>query len=294
PLNMRFPHFIVPLFVGFSLSAPVDAAAIFAQGVTEQSGWYDTNKTWNDDNNMCWAAATSNILQWWQDKGTYVPAGTPNGKIPGDPTQSVILQNFRDNWGDVGGSAELGFRWYLGGGQFTTTPNGLNDPNSGKYWEDYIKSIGYDQTPTDPFQKYLPVIQHNHSYTPNFASGFVTTMIDLFKGGAGVTLGILSGSSGHAITLWGIDYDQNNNLTALYITDSDDGTTEIKRIEASIMQTEAAEDNGDKIFLTGYGNGSYFINHYTALSLPFAIPEPSSVLLSLLGGSLLCLSRRRR
>ncbi|MEG0025442.1 MAG: hypothetical protein RR719_08880, partial [Akkermansia sp.] len=39
PLNMRFPHFIVPLFVGFSLSAPVDAAAIFAQGVTEQSGW---------------------------------------------------------------------------------------------------------------------------------------------------------------------------------------------------------------------------------------------------------------
>lgn len=50
---------------------------VFAEGVTLSSGWYDVNKfgngTQNTDINMCWAAASSNMIQWWQDR--YVEAG---------------------------------------------------------------------------------------------------------------------------------------------------------------------------------------------------------------------------
>ena len=50
---------------------------VFVEGVTSASGWYDVNKmgdgTLNGDVNMCWAAASANMIQWWQDR--YVAAG---------------------------------------------------------------------------------------------------------------------------------------------------------------------------------------------------------------------------
>lgn len=53
-----------------------DRTIRFAEGVTTEKGWYDVNKVGrgeNGDINMCWAAAASNILQWWQDR--YIEAG---------------------------------------------------------------------------------------------------------------------------------------------------------------------------------------------------------------------------
>ncbi|MBR5818773.1 MAG: IdeS/Mac family cysteine endopeptidase, partial [Alistipes sp.] len=44
---------------------------VFAEGVDIASGWYDVNKKGAGDNgdiNMCWAAASANMIQWWQDR----------------------------------------------------------------------------------------------------------------------------------------------------------------------------------------------------------------------------------
>ncbi|MEG1070326.1 MAG: PEP-CTERM sorting domain-containing protein [Akkermansia sp.] len=284
---MRFPHFIVPLFIGFSLSAPVDATAIFAHGVSQDQGWYDSNKTGNDDNGLCWAAAASNVLQWWQDQGTYIPNGTPNGTVEGKPHQTVIFDSFKENWKNVGNGAENGFRWYLGGNPLNPNlvDNALKNKDSGKYWEQYINSIGYN---TSTWYQDFPAVTMGYSFDPNFdfAATFVPTMINLFNSGAGITLGLAPTfpAAGHEITLWGLTYDENNILTSLYYTDSDDGKDLLIESKVSFV--------GETIYMSDYPN--YTINYYTALTLPFAIPEPSSVLLSLLGGSLLCLSRRRR
>ncbi|MEG2248289.1 MAG: PEP-CTERM sorting domain-containing protein, partial [Akkermansia sp.] len=296
PLNMRFPHFIVPLFVGFSLSAPVDATAIFAHGVSKDQGWYDSNKTGIDDTGLCWAAAASNVLQWWQDQGTYIPNGTPNGTVKGKPHQTVIFDSFKENWKNVGNGAENGFRWYLGGNPLNPNlvDNALKNKDSGKYWEQYINSIGYN---TSTWYQDFPAVTMGYSFDPNFdfAATFVPTMINLFNSGAGITLGLAPTfpAAGHEITLWGLTYDENNILTSLYYTDSDDGDG-LKTYHFTKQEYNPGSDPGEKIVLTDYIFGNAYINDYNALTLPFAIPEPSSVLLSLLGGSLLCLSRRRR
>ena len=61
----------------FSLLASLIAASalpaaavttIFAPGVTKESGWYDTNKAFtNQDSQLCWAATATNIVAWWLD-----------------------------------------------------------------------------------------------------------------------------------------------------------------------------------------------------------------------------------
>ena len=38
-------------------------------GVSSERGWYDANKTLAPgDDNLCWAASASNILNWWEDR----------------------------------------------------------------------------------------------------------------------------------------------------------------------------------------------------------------------------------
>ena len=68
----------------------VNDNVVFADGVTLNSGWYDVNKLKRAgaDINMCWAAAASNIIQWWQDR--YVAAGNtlPAGAVTGVGTKS--------------------------------------------------------------------------------------------------------------------------------------------------------------------------------------------------------------
>ena len=56
---------------------------VFAEGVTLTSGWYDVNKKAQGDNgdiNMCWAATSANMIQWFQDRykaaGKTLPAGS--------------------------------------------------------------------------------------------------------------------------------------------------------------------------------------------------------------------------
>lgn len=54
--------------------AATRTGTVWAQGVSQESGWYDANKNNNDDgdadDNMCYAASVSNLLAWWQN-GVY-------------------------------------------------------------------------------------------------------------------------------------------------------------------------------------------------------------------------------
>ena len=67
------------LFFLFAL-VPVQAAIYFAHNVSEDSGFINTKKYWNGDSDLCWAATASNMLQWWQNNSSGIPAFVPNGQ----------------------------------------------------------------------------------------------------------------------------------------------------------------------------------------------------------------------
>lgn len=95
----------------------------------EGCGWYDCNKTYNtdgaEDDYMCWAATTSNLLHWWmninQDYIALYDRKYPEMFIrrpsfvyePGK--KSEIFSFFIDVFRNRAGNTEEGVEWFLSG-----------------------------------------------------------------------------------------------------------------------------------------------------------------------------------
>ena len=133
---------------------------LFAEGVTPESGWYDVNKIGNGqingDINMCWAATSSNIIQWWQDR--YVAAGNtlPEGAVTGEGItyQLALMEMFHKQWDNSkGADATHGVVWYFQGinVQKNASPGSCAQPlegNNGGYfasiWDEILPHVYHE------------------------------------------------------------------------------------------------------------------------------------------------------
>ena len=238
---------------------------VFAEGVTLTSGWYDVNKKAdgaNGDINMCWAAASSNMIQWWQDR--YVAAGNklPSTAVTGVGTKSytkygpyelALMEVFHSEWDNSrGGHMEQAIPWYfegkLYGGEYASAGTQATPKSSGGYWSSVWSSVepyiyrGYkhDLFPTEYPNMYTYC--YNNYYIWGNGSGlngtdrlakFTELVVQSFKRGiASLTISLSSNISSlhHATTLWGYEIDNSTRLlTRVWLTDSDDLTTEPKQ-----------------------------------------------------------------
>ena len=243
---------------------PVEGKSIvFVEGVTPTSGWYDVNKmgngTLNGDINMCWAAASANMIQWWQDR--YVAAGNslPASAVTGPGTVYVasagrkyelaIMDMYHSQWNnDKGCHTTESIPWYFEGVNYgqTATPGSQAYPlTDGGYWKNVWSSI-------------YPYLYHGYSYMLGWYTGLYTAEYTAYEHwGEGSSLsgvqrhkrfselvvqfidrGITSmtitlnknGGLNHATTVWGYEIDNATGLlTRLWITDSDDLVNEPKQ-----------------------------------------------------------------
>lgn len=250
---------------------------VFAEGVTLTSGWYDVNKKSTPSNAkadamMCWAASSSNYLQWFQDRyvaaGNTLPAGCPNGTSSTYDYELQIMDVFRDNWDNLvrGGWADGGVIWYFEGRDLYAT-NGIENraypkSNTGGYF----KSVWSDIYPAKMHQyedsvwgwlynPYSYAIEiNNYNWNGNSISDpllqFSQYVVDAIKYGiSSMAVAMSSNFNGaHAVTIWGYEIDNATDyITKLYITDSDDGST------SELREYEVKSDNSNaKIKLTGY------------------------------------------
>lgn len=167
-------------------------------------GFIDAEKTWADDGdeNLCWAASTSNLL-------TYTGWAAQAGFTSTDDVFEAFISAFDDD----GGNVEYATGWFLDG---VAAPGGAQ-PASGT--GRYLPQYNYTDV-VETFDVYNGIEEH------------LKTVYDRIKNGYGVSLSLdIYGSQGyeggHAVTCWGFVTDIRYPRTSkqfyknVFITDSD-------------------------------------------------------------------------
>ena len=196
--------------------------------------WYDADQ---GETNLCWAAAASNTLAWTGWHGLADPVD-----------EQAIFSVFQNNWIDSeennGGLMNFAWEWWFSGttepptsgdygawAQPLRPPNPLPEPEGGGYW------------PGVDFSQYFQT-----------ASGVsVMTNIDTYlRLGYGVTITAYPDPEalGHAFTIWGFEYDADEWITSLWMTDSDDA-------ERRLFRFPVTYDPVNKLWLLNDGSGTY-------------------------------------
>lgn len=313
----------VALPLAAALAPSARAETVWAKGVSWESGWFDQDKVgallWDDegrviktDSVMCWAAAASNIIAWWQAQApaSAIPAGTPC-------TQADIYKAFTTNFKNVGRGENIAWEWYFGGydlgdDNYNYDFDVENPKTSGRYWEDYVKgtNVGTSAASNGPDWILGDYLGESFGYDSK-ADNFANDVSNALSNGCGVTLFITPSDDGlgHAITLWGLERE-GDTVTKIYITDSDDAAYRSNSIFACRVDYKTTtEQEGDPskedvtewekttilIDSNDYDGFSYSISAWNALALPVPVPEPSAfALLAGLGALALAGTRRRR
>ena len=263
---------------------------VFADGVTISSGWYDVNKKGAGDNgdiNMCWAAAASNMIQWFQDRyvaqGGTLPAGAidgPGTKYYGNfsPYELALMEVYHDQWDNSrGGNVEYAIPWYfegkLYGGEYAS--NTATPSTSGGYWESVWSSVepymyrGYTSSlfPGQYPEMYTYCYENYWLWGQGsdlkgqerlkYVSDLIVTAFE--RGMASLTVSLSADimSLHHAVTLWGYEIDNATGLiTRIWITDSDDFDKEPKTQLLNEYAVSIGEGNSHPQFKgsTRYGS----------------------------------------
>ncbi|MBQ9758744.1 MAG: IdeS/Mac family cysteine endopeptidase [Opitutales bacterium] len=290
---------------------------IFAPGVTADSGWYDVTKKSTQaraykDSNMCWAAVSSTLIQYWQDSyvaaGNELPEGTPNGS--GTKTyfdmgcyESAIFECYMDNWDlTTAGQIVMGVPWYFSGEcpNYSNTSKPITS-NSGGYFKNEYASLqkvlgeNFTMNSYGAYSAWGPWAPDQSRKCLDLFSERVSEILQ--KGAGGIEF---AAGAGHTATLWGADFDASGMVSAVYLTDSDDRATTLVDGEAKPTLTRYAitsNDSDRSVYLCNYNPDNKFGNvKVTSLFglAAYPIPEPSAF--GLLAGTcaLAIVAARRR
>ena len=188
-----------------------------AQFTMESLDFIDAEKTNmpNDgDNELCWAAATSNIIHY-----------TGWGEKAGFNSTDDLFDMFRDSFTDMPGNAFYGLEWFFNGTYNPKKWDGWAQVkdygNSGKYFAKYASDCVTD----------CIYIDHNHAN--------IKSVTDALENGSGVgiTVGWINDdgerNGGHVITVWG------------YICDKDFSEKDIEYYKSLIISDSDSDEQED-------------------------------------------------
>jgi hypothetical protein len=253
------------------------AGSAFASSYYVWDDWggtyHDANKTLNnrDDDLMCWAAAASNVLDW-----------TGWGNVPGNgfTSQDDIFDHFQAHWTDQAGIMSFGWHWWF---------YGTNIAEGWAGWSQVDQAGGGNFFASDSF--------FNHYHSETMDENAMAAVDSFLHAGFGTTIAIY-GPGGHALSVWGYEFDAGE-YQGLWVTDSDDDMSSNDPSDELVYYDVLFEDG--KWFLQGYGNNDWYIGEVQALAQAPAestqtesqrsvgdgdatpIPEPTTLLLLVTG-----------
>ena len=217
--------------------------------------WYDADKSKSndDDDLMCWAAAASNILTWtgWGDVAS---AFLDNA--------DAVFSYFQEHWTDAGGAMFYGWEWWFDG-----TNNSQGEPYASNGWSQ-VEEVGGGFWLSEDFYSYF--------YYSSNKSQIISNLDTYLHEGYGMTLGLTNGAKGHAITCWGLEYDDQGNVVGVWVTDSDDYTEQL------VMYTVVQGGGGYWYLQDFYGYDNWYISSLQGLGLnpdSASVPIPGGLVL---------------
>lgn len=281
--------FTLSIFLFASGFASGATNSVFVNGVTEDSGWHDVNKTFDGtDDELCWAAAASNVIQWWQNKQPSIPGGTPAGMAT-ERYSSDIFQVFVESFQNGGGDEADGFVWWLTGDYDPSEYTMNSGASAAGFWTSLYPDAGIFWNKLD--------LNDIHQLGEDTKSAFSSTMILNVDLGSAMTFGVYeAGGGAHAVTLWGYKLDDSTGeIVSIYMTDSDDVPDDGNPHMDPVMNEMALEYRDNKVWLKDfYGQTGWYIGDVTFYNSISMIPESSTATLVLGSLSLFVLLRRRR
>lgn len=199
------------------------------------NGWFDTNKSISleYDANLCFSAAATNTLHWWLNQNeNYIEQ-----YLQKDPVQAERLKPLLVH--DQGQSGSPIYKIFVD--QFAMRQEG--------YWPDILQDQflnGYrpkanggvndeewdgpqliEQGPDKRGGFFYDVLKAKRlTRRSYYDAGYDALNRDLKEHLQNGEIALLTYSMGpaksHVVTIWGVEYDQNGRLSAVYISDSDD------------------------------------------------------------------------
>ena len=170
-------------------------------------GWYDCNKTEPNrpgkDSEMCWAATAANMIYWWLDrnKDNIEKYGHYTGPSKyADSFDCEIFEYYKSHFFNEGNDLSAALSWFFTGRFGTGTKPG------GSFFEDVL---GRGQTVAEITR--FGDMSFSDAMKKAFKSGEATGCVIEFPN-----------RYLHAISVWGADFGQDGEISAIYITDSND------------------------------------------------------------------------
>lgn len=258
----KFSFLLLIGCVSFVFISSADATPIWATGVSESSGWFDAEKTNTtpDDDMGCWAATAANILSW---------SGWDAGYANEDDIYSFFTAEDPIS-GTTGGWMNYAWNFWFDGSELGGHYTGSSH-------------TGYYTT---------------QEYTDNYVGKMNTTnaMVDaedLLTNDYGIGLGVFGDNMAHAITLWGIDKNDQDEYVGVWVTDSDNEKGGPHDRPNTLNYHEIDWVNNHWHLQDFYNSDGHYIDHMQALG--HSVPEPSTITLLIFGLlGLSCMRRRKR
>lgn len=192
----------------------------------QNCGWFDCNKldardtSPTGDGRTCWEASSSNLMHWWLNANRsyveryleYKRRLNPDFSIPSaypDSKHSEIYQGFKNRFGNKSGYIVSGVNWFLSGiCNWVMYPQNVPEQeNAGFFFEVFgrnslVKQYGNGYMTKEEFNNAIKLAR---------------------KQGMAVGLDIFIQGGGHAINLWGAEFDEKGEVSTIYLVDNNDG-----------------------------------------------------------------------
>lgn len=202
-------------------------APIYRMPWAQDCGWFDCNKlnardtSPSGDGRTCWEASSSNLMHWWlQVNRSYVERfleykrqQAPDFSVPSaypDSKHSEIYQGFKNRFGNKSGYIVSGVNWFLSG-----ICNRLMYPQD----VPELENAGFF---FDVFGRNSLVRQYGNGYMTKEDFNNAIKLAKKQKMAVGLDIFIQGG--GHAINLWGAEFDENGDVSTIYLVDNNDGS----------------------------------------------------------------------